>query len=256
MGLRGFAFRHLEQRLKARGYVLFSRKKHYCRDGLYTMHNDHFRREPEFEAAYARGVEASDGADPQFEWRLHTALWAARAALQAPGDFVECGVNAGFVSSAIMRALDWNRVGRKFYLIDTFAGPVLEQLSSEEVSNGRRDLMRAALQSGGYVTDMDRIRRNFSEWPNALVTPGRVPDVLPSLGIERVAFLHLDMNCAYPEQAALEFFWDRLARGGAILFDDYTYTGYEAQTKAIDAVARKAGANLLSLPTGQGLIIK
>jgi hypothetical protein len=54
------------------------------------------------------------------------------------GDFVECGVNAGFVSSAIMKKLQWNTLGRRFYLIDTFTGPVLTQYSQEEVQKDRR----------------------------------------------------------------------------------------------------------------------
>ncbi|HTB17249.1 MAG TPA: hypothetical protein VK708_03990, partial [Bryobacteraceae bacterium] len=71
-----------------------------------------------------------------------------------------------------------------------------------------------------------------------------------------VAFLHLDMNCAYPEAAALEYFWDRLSPGAFVLLDDYVYFGYESQTKAIDSLAASLGFNVLSLPTGQGLIIK
>jgi hypothetical protein len=64
------------------------------------------------------------------------------------------------------------------------------------------------------------------------------------------------MNCALPEQAALDFFWSRLAAGGIVLLDDYTYTGHESQTEAIDALAARLGFKTLALPTGQGLIVK
>src|SRR5580692_10234914 len=111
--------------LSRAGYTVFNNRNRYARDGLFTMHSDHFRRDPAFQAAYARGVQASGGFDPKMEWRTHVALWAASTALRAPGDFVECGVNAGFMSSAIMRSLDWRRSDRRFYLIDTFSGPVL-----------------------------------------------------------------------------------------------------------------------------------
>jgi len=65
-----------------------------------------------------------------------------------------------------------------------------------------------------------------------------------------------DMNCAYPERAALEFFWERLSPGAVVLLDDYAYRGYEQQATAIDIVANAMGADVLSLPTGQGIIVK
>ena len=144
-------------------------------------------------------------------WRVHVALWAATTSLHVPGDFVECGVNAGFISSAIMQGLGWNAVDRRFYLIDTFAGPVLEQFSPEEIAQGQLGVAERGLAGGLYVTDLDRVRENYAEWPNAIVVRGVVPEVLPTVDVGRVAFLHLDMNCAYPESAALEFFWSKLS---------------------------------------------
>jgi len=228
----------------------------YARDGLATIHNDHFRQIPSFRAAYSRGVEAGHGVDPEFEWRVHVALWAARTSLRTAGDFIECGVNAGVVSSAIMHRLDWRHLDRKFYLVDTWNGPPANQYSEPEIESGRRRLADAALAQGAYVTDLDRVRANFSEWPNAVIVQGSVPDILPSIPSIEVAFLHLDMNCAYPETAAFAFFWERLSPGAMVLLDDYAYDGHEQQTAALDAAANAIGTDILSLPTGQGLIVK
>jgi len=74
-----------------------------------------------FVAAYGRGVVAA-GEDYNWHWRVHVGLWAAGQASHIHGDFVECGVNRGFLSSAIMQMLDWDRTGRTFYLLDTFTG--------------------------------------------------------------------------------------------------------------------------------------
>jgi hypothetical protein len=155
-----------------------------------------------------------------------------------------------------MQRLDWRTVDRRFYLIDTFAGPVFEQYSPEEVARGRVKLARAALAAGAYVTDMDRVRANYAEWPNATVAQGVVPGILPALGIGRVAFLHIDLNCACPERAALEFFWDHLSPGAVVLLDDYAYFGQQCQADAINSMARQVGAEVLALPTGQGLILR
>ena len=246
----------LRRLLAFTGYTVFNTRRYYARDGLLTVHNDHFRKNPAFQAAYARGVKASQGIDPQFDWRVHIALWTARTAVHLPGDFVECGVNAGFISSAIMQHLNWSTVAKRFYLIDTFNGPVLEQYSAEEVDRGRRKVAEDAMAAGAYVLDIERVRANFAEWPNAVVVQGSVPDVLPALDITNVAFLHIDLNCAHPEQQALAFFWDRLSPGALVLLDDYAYFGHECQAHAIDETARTIGFNVLSLPTGQGLIVK
>jgi len=242
--------------LSAGGFAVFRSRGRFFQEGLFTVHKDHFRQDPRFQEAYLRGLQAIGDPHAKFEWRVHVALWAAATGLRVPGDFVECGVNTGLISSAILQRLRWNTLDRRFYLIDTFSGPVLEQFSKEEIANGRRAVVEIAVASGGYVTDLGRVRANYAEWPRAIVVPGRVPDVLPGLGIGSVAFLHIDMNCAYPERAALEFFWDRLSPGAVVLLDDYGYLGHDLQAEAMDAAARELGTDILSLPTGQGLIIK
>jgi hypothetical protein len=238
------------------GYVLFSTRKHYGRDGLFTVHDDHFRDDPAFRAAYAAGVHASRGIDPHWEWRVHVTLWVASVALRVPGNFVECGVNTGFMSSAIMHRLNWGTVDKRFYLIDTFNGPVVSQYSQDEIERGRLKLAENAIAAGAYATDIDLVRANYAEWSNAIVVQGVVPDVLPALEIGDLAFLHIDLNCAYPERTALEYFWSRLSPGAFVLLDDYAYFGHDCQTHAIDSAARSLGFEILSLPTGQGLIVK
>ncbi|TMQ64866.1 MAG: hypothetical protein E6K78_08665 [Candidatus Eisenbacteria bacterium] len=64
------------------------------------------------------------------------------------------------------------------------------------------------------------------------------------------------MNAVLPEVAALEFFWDRLVKGGIIVLDDYGYPGCLEQKEAHDHFAASKGVKVLSLPTCQGLILK
>lgn len=248
----------VRKRLAAAGYVVFNQKAPgvYARDGLFTFNNSRFKDDPEFQAAYRRGVQAGGGVDPQMEWRVHVALWAARRALELPGDFVECGVNAGFISSAIMQRLKWQQVAKTFVLIDTFGGPVLSQFSNAEIERGQKKVVEDALARGAYATDLERVRANFAEWPNVRIIQGVVPEVLRQVALDQVAFLHLDMNCAYPDRAAFEHFWEKLSPGGVVLLDDYAFYGYDVTAKAIDEAARDRGVEVLSLPTGQGMIVK
>lgn len=235
-------------------HALLSRT--YAQDGLVSVHSHAFMQDPAFIAAYARGVKAIGGTDDyRIHWRVHIALWAASIASRLEGDFIECGVNKGFVSSAIMEYLDWNALDRDFYLLDTFAG-----MDERFVSASERELAllhnTENLESGFYIRGADSVRANFAEWPRAHIVEGVVPETLSQVPSRQIAYLHLDMNCAPPEMAALTYFWDRLVPGAPVLLDDYAYRGYEPQGVATDEFVRTHDVTVCALPTGQGLIIK
>lgn len=227
----------------------------YERDGLITDHNNEFIRDPHFVAAYDRGVQAAK-ADYKIQWRAHIAIWAAFTASKLPGDFVECGVNWGFLSSTIMEYLDWNRLDKTFWLLDTFNGIDEQLLSADELASGRVSYNRRKLGRGFYTADVESVRKNFSDWRNTRIIQGAVPGTLPQVKADRVAYLHIDMNCATPEIAAFEFFWPRLVPGGMVLLDDYGFRNHEMQKHAMDECAQRHGVMVASLPTGQGLVIK
>jgi hypothetical protein len=229
----------------------------YAQDGLISVHAHDFMRDADFRRAYARGVQAIGGTDTyHWHWRIHLGLWAARVGARLEGDFVECGVNRGFLSSAIMEYLDWNSLDRNFYLLDTFAGVDERLASAEELAAGALAKNAEDLASGFYVRGVEGVRANFAQWPRARIVQGTVPDTLTEIGARQVAYLHLDMNSAVPEVAAISHLWDRLADGAPVLLDDYAYLGYSAQKQAMDTFARGRGVSVCALPTGQGLIIR
>lgn len=226
----------------------------YNQDGLQSVHNHEFIDDPSFRKAYDRGVVAAG--DYKWHWRVHIGLWAAFSASKRDGDFVECGVNRGFLSSAIMEYLDWDSLGKTFYLLDTFAGLDLTHLSPEDREAGAVERNEQHLQTGFYVQSVDTVRSNFSQWKNVRIIQGAVPATLNEVQSQKIAYLHLDMNCAAPEVATLDFFWNRLVSGAFVLFDDYAFLGSESQKAALDAAAGARDLRIASLPTGQGLLIK
>jgi hypothetical protein len=229
--------------------------KAYVEDGLMTQQNHEFVDDPAFARAYARGLQAT-GKDYSMRWRVHVALWAAYSAAKLPGDFVECGVNKGLVSSAIMTYLDWNSTGKKFYLLDTFHGLDARYVSQEEKAAGFLEHNKAALASGYYVSGVEGVKKNFSEWNHAIVVQGTIPDSLQAVDTKAIAYLHIDLNCSPPEVAALELLWDRLVPGAFILHDDYAQVNHKPSKAGMDRFAEKKGVRFVSLPTGQGLLIK
>jgi predicted O-methyltransferase YrrM len=83
-----------------------------------------------------------------------------------------------------------------------------------------------------------------------------VPESLSTVEVDRVAYLSIDMNIAYPERKAIEHFWPKLAPGALVVLDDYGWMNYEEQKQTMDDFARGVGVEILTLPTGQGLLVK
>ncbi len=227
----------------------------YDQDGLQSAHNHEFMDDPVFRKAYARGVRAA-GRDYEWHWRVHVGLWAASWASRLPGDFVECGVNRGFLSSAIMDYLTWDSLGKHFYLLDTFKGMDERYISAQDRAAGAIRKNLTNLANGFYTSNTEEVRANFAEWKNLSLIEGAIPETLSQVQADQICYLHLDMNCSTPELAAAEFFWDRLTPGACLLLDDYAYRGYRAQKTTMDCFAQARGNMILSLPTGQGLLIK
>jgi hypothetical protein len=203
-------------------------------DGITTCHNDSFRETKEFQNAYARAVRAA-GWDYGIPYRIHQALWCAKIALKVPGAFVELGTGRGFVMSSVMTL----GIGRQVHLFDTF-----------------RPSLAGGDPSPHYAVDFDSVAANFAEWPNVTLHPGDLRTTLSTVSLESVAFLHVDMNNAEPEVFGVRRLWPLMPRGAVMLLDDFAYVGFEPQHEAISALADEFGFDVLSTPTGQGIVIK
>ena len=214
-----------------------------------------FLRDPRFQSAHARGWQANPraaGAIDDNRWIVHVALWAAAHAARLAGDFVECGVNTGMMSLAICDYLDFNALDRDFWLFDTFAG-----IPDHQMSEGERAGIATWHNQHSYRECYDAACAAFAPWPRCRLIRGTVPETLAHYPPDRpIAYLSIDMNIVLPEIAALEFFWPRLVASAVVLLDDYAWETHRPQKHAFDAFARDHGTSILSLPTGQGLLIK
>lgn len=227
----------------------------YAEDGLVSFMSCAFLDDPKFQEAYQAGIQAA-GYDYHWHFRFYIGLWAASHASRLPeGDFVECGVSYGFLSRGITQYLNWNQTQagkRKFFLVDTFEGLDPMLVTAAEKQEGLPDLFH-----GKYPKDtIHRVRQTFSNIKGVEIVQGSVPSILPSVRTEKVSFLSIDMNCATPEREALEFFYPKLVPGAMVLFDDYGHRGHHLQKFFADEYAAKQGVSILTLPTGQGLLMK
>lgn len=210
-----------------------------------TRHNADFLRQVDFVRAYEACLRQKSISD--VAWSIHVHQWAATYAMDLPGDFVECGVYRGGVAmSNIVYTRFQDHVDRKYYLFDTYSG------LSEEYSSPRE----YAKYGAAYTNYYDFVLESFGGYRNVIIVKGVLPDTLRTVEIDNVAYLHIDMNCVLPEIETFRFFWPKMCSGGIVIFDDYAQVGHEEQKKAFDEVAQSYDIRILSLPTGQGMVLK
>jgi hypothetical protein len=219
----------------------------FCGDGLATVHNAAALTDPKFVEGYqlVKRTGAWQGSDPF--WRAYVICWAAKKGAGSKGDFVECGVNQGGYSRLAMHYIDFELMPeRRFYLLDTFCGTPASSYSPGEDPSARH----------AYGECFEHTTKVFSDFPNALLVRGEVPYTLSEIKSSQICYLSLDMNAVKPEIAAAEYLWDRLVPGAPVILDDYNWIGYEKQREGFDRFAAQRAVEVLSLPTGQGLLFK
>lgn len=231
--------------------VLPKKKLTYAKDLLFTYNNADFLNAPDFQKAYShvKRLDTTSITGEGIEWRIHVLCWAAFHASHLDGDFVDCGVNTGLFSRAVMEFVQFEKLNKTYYLLDTFAG--MDPRYSSDYEMARHSKIGYQSDNGLY----EKVKQTFSDF-NVRIIKGAVPDTLREVDTKKVAYLSIDMNCVQPEVAAMEFFWNRMVSGGIIVLDDYAYPGAEDQKCAHDKFAESKGVKILCLPTCQGMIIK
>ncbi|MBK9283693.1 MAG: class I SAM-dependent methyltransferase [Sphingobacteriaceae bacterium] len=234
-------------------YIMLPKKElTYSNDLLYTFHNADFIKDPKFDHAYKLCKELGGNLlkDYDIQWRVYILCCAAHQATKLEGDFIDCGVYTGFCTRAIIDFVNFEKLNKKYYLMDTFEG--LDAKYSNEYEMKRNDKLGYGKSGNLY----DTVKNTFKEFKNVELVKGSIPETLPLVKTEKISFLSIDMNTEVPEIAAMEYFWDKMVSGAIIVLDDYGYPGCENQKAAHDKFAASKGLLVFPLPTCQGLIIK
>jgi hypothetical protein len=213
----------------------------YFADNLLTVgRNLGFLDDPDFRDAMTTPDPARAYAG--LAWRLHVLCWAAEQGMRQTGDLVECGVLEGFSMDVVARYHKLETLDRSLYLYDLFDGAGGE---GRGISMPQHDCDLAW-----------RVQQRFQRYDRVKVIAGCVPDSFAIAVPERIAFLHIDLNDASAETAAIDHLWDRLSSGAFIVWDDFGWSTYQDQFLAAKQAMAKRGVAILELPTGQGLAIK
>ncbi|OYX29561.1 MAG: hypothetical protein B7Y99_12980 [Caulobacterales bacterium 32-69-10] len=192
----GAALLEIQRTIEAQGHTPV-----FVSDGMAVWHKSNaFVQQPAFLSVVEKHAYLLPL--PNWHWNLQTVLWAVLQARSLAGDFVELGVFRGHttaVTAEHIRFASWNR---RWYLYDTFNGIPEDQL------NVGWSGMNETAYKGTY--SYEEVRDRFAAYPNIDVIKGRVPEIFQEVCPQRIAFLHMDLNSAVAEIAALEQLYDRI----------------------------------------------
>jgi O-methyltransferase len=230
-------------------FLLFVRRFRniYFKDGMLTICNSDFLRDKRFMRAYTAARQTGSFENWEVPWRIHVLTWAASQVQHLDGDFVECGTDRGGTAMAVIKYVEWPLKDKNFYLLDTFSG-----LDEDEA----RETESSVISYMNYDDAYEICKANFRDYSNIVLVRGTIPKTLPTVSSRKVCYLHIDLNAAEPEAATLRYFWPKLVTGAMVIFDDYGWPLHIEQKREIDRIIHEFGAQILTLPTGQGLIIK
>ena len=222
----------------------------YDTDGLTTSNNSDFKNDPLFKKAYNAAKSTNPWPGFTLQWRVYIICYYANHVKDLEGDFVECGVNTGAYARALIEYINFNSLKKTFYLFDTYEGLPDFLVSEAELIAGIDGYL-----GNHYKNVYEQVKETFKPFKTKIIK-GVVPETLSQFIGDKVCFLSIDMNIVKPEIAAANFFWDKLVVGGVMVLDDYGFPMHINQKLAFDDFAKKHNQNILSLPTGQGILVK
>lgn len=159
------------------------------------------------------------------------------------GDLVESGAYKG--ASAWLMCKAFNDSDKTIHLFDSFEG-----LSQPGDKDGEY-WEQGALQSSENV-----LMAGLNQYQNFKVYKGWIPNVFHEYSGDEICFLHIDVDLYEPTYQTLNYFYSRLVSQGIVLMDDYGFKSCPGAKTAADEYFKNKPESIVSLPTGQGLVIK
>lgn len=164
-------------------------------------------------------------------------MWAAaKHVSDLDGDFVECGVYAGFTSYFMAK-----HCKTKIHLFDSWEGVT----DFTEYDNDY-------YKDNPFKIEMSTAETTLSQFDNKVFHKGEVPFEFDQ--VEKISLLHIDMDNYNPTKIALEGLWDKVVDGGIVVVDfhDGWASGAEKATKEFFDGVR----DITLFATGKALVVK
>jgi len=240
--------------------LIFKNKNFMTRDATLLFQVD----EP-FNELYKSGLELTGTPDrgDRRKARFYNLVQWLRYSADLPGSVAECGCWRGLSSYLMCNFLSkWQNDfdGTGVHIFDSFEGlsePNEKDFIQIPIANRSRELQGMPFKpQGAYAAEIEFVRKVLKDYPNIELIQGWVPEVLSSQPERSYRFVHIDLDLYEPIKGAVEYFLSRMVPGGIIISDDYGSLFWPGAKKALDEVGKAHDLKVLSLASGQGVLIK
>ena len=138
--------------------------------------------------------------------------------LSVPGDIAELGVRNGGSAAVMAFVSNKSPLNRSIWLFDAFEGlPELAGDDGDKAQKGGHKWEHFGSGSkAGEIFHQLRIPES-----RVHIVPGWFEDTFPSMQIQELALLHIDVGLYESVKLCLEKFYDSVRPGGFIVFDNY-----------------------------------
>lgn len=182
-------------------------------------------------------------------YMLYQAIWNVRH-LSANGvSMAEVGVYRGggtyFIASVVNKMFE-NRP--TIHAFDTFEGHPDDICPAVDVDHWPGKFSDTAFAD---------VQSYLAGFANVKLHKGRFQDCCAEVSGEKFCFVHVDVDIFSATRAGLDFFADRLLKGGIMLVDDYGFTTCKGAKQAVDSfIEDRTNFIKLHLDTGQCVLIR
>jgi O-methyltransferase len=171
-------------------------------------------------------------------------LWTlAKNTASVEGAILEVGVWRGG-SGAVLAA---SSPGKSVYLADTFAGVVKAGKKDTRYLGGEHaDTSRSTVE--GLLRSLDLT--------NAVILEGIFPEDTAGHVAGPISMLHCDVDVYDSTRDIVQWVLPRLSRGGAIVFDDYGFSGCEGVTMFVNELRSDTNLFFVHNLNGHAIFVK
>jgi hypothetical protein len=135
---------------------------------------------------------------------------------------------------------------KKIYLCDRFSPFKVDNFSGKILDE----------ESPVYATSKDVLDDLVQEFNNINLIEGEIPESLKIIDSRKFGFVHVDLNSALAEIAALDWVFSRLDSNFIILLDDFSSIDHEPQKEMLHEFFQNKSLRIQCLPTGQGVVLQ
>jgi hypothetical protein len=186
-----------------------------------------------------------------------------RMTLDLPGSVMELGIRNGATFFYLARLMEiFGPASRKtplysdrhLYGFDTFSG--FPRVVAEDRCAGEWPEMRqggvSTASKRQFFDDLERFKADSPEGDRIHVIAGDVCETIPDLvrttpGLV-LSLLYLDLDLYQPTLTCLEHLYPLVVKGGVVVFDEYGYTEFPGETKAVNEYFQDQNIRLRRFP--------